>query len=330
MSKNTTSFISIITPLHNQAHLLEAYLQEVYPVMTEHYLHYEIILVDDGSTDDTRRKADAILQQYHCIRYIRLSRSFNMETAISAGLDVAIGDMVLIMRPLVDPAALIPAFINQVRKTGGVVFGLQTNQGTEGMRYRWGKKLFHRLSAHMFDFPPPPANATIYTALSRQALNAILAIKDKARYVRVFSALIGFPHDFIEYSSQHPEAAQPQKGLLSSVRSGIDILVMNSTRPLRYASYIGLVASLLNVLYIIYVFIVNLFKRNVAEGWTTLSLQNSLMFLFLFIILSVLIEYIDRMLTETKGRPSYYIAEERTSSVMILDSHRRNIVIESE
>ena len=117
------------------------------------------------------------------------------------------------------------------------------------------------------------------------------------------------------------------------MKDGIDralrLIVTNSTKPLRLVAVMGVIASLLNVLYIVYVFVIALFKKNVAEGWITTSLTHSFMFLFLFVILSVLAEYIAQVLIETRDRPQYFIAEERNSSVMLLDEDRRNVVSES-
>jgi polyisoprenyl-phosphate glycosyltransferase len=329
MIKNTSTFISIVAPIHNQGIVIGHFLEEINSIMTTHYLNYEVILIDDGSSDNTALQVREQLQKYKCIRYIRLSRSFGLETAISAGLDTAIGDVIVILRPKVDPAALIPEFVMQTCKTNGVVFGIYNEPEKVSLLYLWSKILFFKLCSKLLPFPLPPMNATIYTAISRQALNAILEIKDKSRYLRIFSALIGYPHEFIFYTSESPQD-NSSKGLFQSTRSAIDILVMNSTLPLRYASYLGLLASIFNMFYIIYIFIVNIVIQNVAEGWTTLSLQNSIMFFFLFIIISVLMEYVDRILNETKNRPSYYVAEESYSSVMIIDENYRNIVFSSE
>jgi hypothetical protein len=117
--------------------------------------------------------------------------------------------------------------------------------------------------------------------------------------------------------------------VLEGISRGLSLIVTNSTQPLRLVTYLGLVASLFNVVYIGYVFMIWTFKPDPAEGWITTSLQNSTMFLLLFIILTVLSEYVGRLFAEMLDRPTYIVAEERTSSRMISDQGRRNVVEQS-
>ena len=120
-----------------------------------------------------------------------------------------------------------------------------------------------------------------------------------------------------------------RKSVGEGVERGVSLIVTNSTRPLRYVALLGLLASLLNALYLVYVLVIALFKAHVAEGWITQSASVSGMFLFLFLILSVLAEYVGRLLEESRDRPLYFVAEERQSSVLIADATRRNVVNES-
>ena len=102
--------------------------------------------------------------------------------------------------------------------------------------------------------------------------------------------------------------------------------VVNSTHPLRVVSILGLILSAVNTLYILYVVLVRLLDENVVPGWATLSLQVSVMLLFVFLILSMLCEYVGRLLGEARDRPLYYVLEERNSSVMIANEERKNVV----
>ncbi|MFN6943712.1 MAG: glycosyltransferase [Cytophagaceae bacterium] len=328
MAKKSNHYISVVVPLYNDSDIIEDYIQEVNKIIQDNYIHYEIILVDNGSTDNTRIVINSLLKTYPCIKYTRLSRYFGTEIAISAGLDGAIGDFIIINRPDSDPVELIPVFVDKLINSNGIVFGLEQNKVADTFFYKLGRKFFYKTTSWFFNFDLPPANTTLFCGLSRQALNAILSIKDKTKYLRIFGAFIGFNMDLVPYCGINRRKLQREKGFWESVRNAVDIYVMNTSKPLRYASYLGLFASVINLLYIGYIFIINLIKNNVAEGWTTLSLQNSVMFFILFIILSVISEYMDRVLMETKERPSYYIAEEKTSSVMVLEEQRRNIISE--
>ena len=107
-----------------------------------------------------------------------------------------------------------------------------------------------------------------------------------------------------------------------------DMIVTSSRHPLRFASWLGVVASIVNILYAAYVIGIYFFKDSVAEGWTTLSMQNALMFFFVFMIMTVTSEYIGHILVETIDRPLYYVLEERTSSVLISNEERKNVISE--
>jgi hypothetical protein len=109
----------------------------------------------------------------------------------------------------------------------------------------------------------------------------------------------------------------------------VGIVVSNSTHPLRVVTWLGLVASGLNMIYMLYVVAIYLFKHSVAEGWATLSLQISGMFFCLFLFMSVLCEYIGRIVSEVRTRPLYHMLEERNSSVVIAHEERRNVASES-
>jgi len=109
----------------------------------------------------------------------------------------------------------------------------------------------------------------------------------------------------------------------------VDIVVSNSTRPLRYLSWLGVIVAGLNVLYIGYIALIYLFKSDVAEGWVTQSMQSAVMFFFLFLTLAVLGEYVGQLLDEVRARPLYVARQERVSSVLIADGERVNVVGES-
>ena len=182
--------------------------------------------------------------------------------------------------------------------------------------------------ARLLDLPIAP-HSTQLRALTRQAVNAIVEIKDRHRYLRALTPYIGYETRTVAYQPISRSGRPPRESLVDAADAAIALIVGNSTRPLRIVSWLALLAAFLNVLYIGYVFAVRIFKTRVAEGWMTLSLQNAGMFLLLFLILAVVTEYIGRILDETRERPLYYIAEEANSSVMVPSAERRNVVRES-
>jgi glycosyltransferase involved in cell wall biosynthesis len=320
--------VSIVVPLRDDADILRGFAEELVGVVRGRWQNYEIVFVDDGSRDGTTSIVEELLRRHECLRWLRLSRPFGVEIAISAGLDTVIGDVVVVLQPEIDPPGMVPAFVDEARRTNGIVFGVRNTARRESATYALGRRLFNATLRRLLRVDMPD-RATLFLAMTRQAMNAVGQIKDKARAVRLFGNYVGFPHAFLDYEPIERRAEPRRQGLREGIERGVGLIVTNSTQPLRLMSVVGVVLSALNVLYVLYIVSIYLFKTRVAEGWTTLSLQHAVMFAFLFAILAVLCEYVGRLLTETRDRPLYFVAEERSSSVMIRDEDRRNVVAES-
>ena len=321
-------FVSVVVPLADDADLLEPFVVELLGVLRAGWQNYEVVLVDAGSRDGTREVVGRLLRSHECLRYLRLSKRMGNEVAMLAGLDGVIGDVVVVLQPESDPPALLPRFVEAARSSGGVAFGVRTTPSDQGWAYRVLRRRFTRLAARMLDLELSE-DATLYMAFTRQALNAVGQIKDKSRALRIFGAVVGFPSQPIAYAPVQRRTPVRSKSVAEGLERGVSLIVTNSTKPLRYVALLGLVASLLNALYLVYVLAIALFKPHVAEGWITQSASISGMFLFLFLILSVLAEYVGRLLEESRDRPLYFVAEEGQSSVLIADATRRNVVNES-
>ena len=321
-------FVSVVAPLGSDSAIVEAFVAEVMGVLRDNYANYELVLVDDGSGDDTALKVAALLNAYECIRLIRLSRRFSLEVAIAAGLDSAIGDYVVVMLPNSDPPRLIPDMIRDSRSRHGIVFGVRADRSDQppltraaiGLFY-WCAKRFLKLAI--------PENATYFLVMNRQAVNAITRIKDKHRHLRVLSAYVGYDSKSFVYQPINRHGGSSRRSFFEVVNVAIDIIVANSIHPLRLVSWLGLFAGTVNAAYVCYILGIYLFKPDVAPGWTTLSLQTAGMFFLVFLVLTILSEYVGHILDELRDRPLYYILEEKNSSVLIPDQERRNVVRDS-
>ncbi|EPX60395.1 Glycosyltransferase [Cystobacter fuscus DSM 2262] len=322
-------FVSVVVPLHDCGPIVPEFIAEVMAVLQGHYTNYELVLVDDGSKDDTARRVAQELSQYPCVRYIRLSRRFGAEIAIASGLDTVIGDFTVVMMPECDPPGLIPAMVAQARAGASVVFGVRKDRSGEPFWMRIGASLFYGAGKHLFQGGLEP-NSTQFRVLNRQAVNAVIRIKEKYRYLRLQSFYVGFSSQSFPYELVWRKGlGRKGRGFWESVELAIAMVVSYSTHPLRWISWLGLGASGLNLLYMGYVLGTYLLRDRVAEGWTTMSLQSSGMFFLLFLCLSVLCEYVGRILEESRERPLYHVLEERNSNVLVADERRTNIVKES-
>lgn len=321
-------FVSVVVPLHDDADILSGFVSDLSRVMREHWVNYEIVLVDDGSRDATKTVTTELLRKYENLRYLRLSRRTGPEVAILAGTDGVIGDVIVVLEPESDPPELVPEFVAAVRAGGGIVFGVRNRALDHGALYLTCRRVFARMMTRVFEFDQHD-EASLFMAFSRQALNAITQIKDKSRALRIFGVVVGFPRQKMTYEPKPRRNPVRAKSVIEGLDRGVSLIVNNSTRPLRYVALLGVVASGLNLLYLGYVMLIFLFKDRPAEGWVTTSVAIAGMFFVVFLILSVFAEYLGRLLEESRDRPLYFVAEERNSSVVVEDANRINVVNES-
>jgi glycosyltransferase involved in cell wall biosynthesis len=321
----TDTMVSVVAVTQNDGPVLRAFVAEVSDVLRAHWVNYEIVLVDDGSVDETLLETAHLLARYPCLRLVRLSRRFGREAAVTAGLDTAIGDFVVVIRPQFDPPAEIPAMVRAVELgEHEVVLGTSRQESRRGLLSLAGRHAFFWVMRRVLP-NAPPANATGFCVLSRTAVNAITKVKSRYRHLGFLSCAVGSaatPHEYRQIDRSRKARAQP---LREAVDEGIALLVGNSFVPLRLVSYLGAFAGAVNLLYVGYVLLVNLFKNQVAEGWTTLSLQMSCMFFFVFLNLVIISEYIAHIMQESQDRPLYHVLEERSSTVRFAEPERKNV-----
>ena len=321
-------FVSVIAVLMDDAQLVEAFVGDVALVLKSRYENYEIILIDNDSEEDTPAVMRGLLSREDCIRYVKLSSRYSMEAALSAGLEIAIGDVVVTMEPECDPAALLPTFVDKTIATGGVVYGIRVNHDAAmAVSYRLGKKIFHVLCKVLFEFSPP-RSAGFYMGLSRAAVNAIVQIKGKAKFLRVFGRRIGYRTDSVSYAIV-PRRRLRRRSLARSVDYGLAVIFTNSTRPLRLISLLGVAAAAMNALWFAYLLAAALVRRTAPGPVALLALQIAASGVFLFVIIVFLCEHYIRSVENVTDGPTYYIDHELTSSVMVAGEEQRRNVYEA-
>ncbi len=315
MSLNDDSLVSVLTVLDNDCEIIEDYVLETSEVLASNYKYYELLLVDNGSSDFTDRRVQSLQQNTPNLRLIRLSRRHDIETALAAALENCLGDYVIVMDVSSDPPALIPTLIENSLLGNDVVIAVRENREDQSWLRRWSAIIFYKVASQLLGYSLQP-NATHFRAFSRQVVNSLSRIGNKSRYLKYLNALVGYKQMYLPYQRIHRTQNQKKEaGIFRLAMSGINIIISNSPAPLRLATLLGVIASTLCLLYFGYILIVTLVKRQITEGWITTNLMISTMFFLLFLILSILSEYIARILDESKDRPLYFIEYESQSSV---------------
>jgi dolichol-phosphate mannosyltransferase len=319
------TFLSVVVPLCNDEAIVETFLDDLAKSLRGEFRQYEVILVDDWSSDGTVEAVAKAIRKHAGIRLIRLSRRHGTDVAITAGLEASIGDHVVAMRADRDPPTGLRELIAKLEadKDVNIVVGVPLNPESEGWAFRALRSLFARLS-HTMTGVRLPHEPTSFIALTRKAVDSITRVKQKQRYLPWMCGSAGFKqarHAY-EIEARGPGHRRP---LAEALGLGWSTLATSTTAPLRIVSLAGLAAAALNLVYVGYVFAVNLFKSHVAEGWTTLSLQSSSMFFMVFVIQAVTSEYLCRILDESKARPLYHVLDELGGNVAVHDPNLRNV-----
>jgi glycosyltransferase involved in cell wall biosynthesis len=322
-------FVSVVLPVRNMGRQAAGALATVAECMKTHFSFFEIIVVDEASSDATVAEMTTVLERYEGIRIIELSRRCGVDIAISAGFEGAVGECVAVLDLVSDPVERLPELVMQCLSSGAVLYGTTKRRNSNPFRALFSA-LFHWYCGRVLGIDIQ-RNAGIFRVYNRAATNAYINTADRTRDARLVTASLGFelrPFDSHEMGGRKASWRQ-RRSFLEDVNSFFEILVFTSRHPLRWASFLGLVAAAANLVYVCYVIGVIALKDQIAEGWVTLSLQNAFMFLLLSLALALLCECVGKILAESQKHPLYTVLRERNSSVLVDASRRRNIVSES-
>ncbi|MCH2231487.1 MAG: glycosyltransferase family 2 protein [Crocinitomicaceae bacterium] len=305
--------LSIVVPFFNEEENVSEVYAELNSVLNELDLDYEIIFVNDGSTDNTDAEIKSICNTNASTLGLSLSRNYGHQIALIAGLEHAKGDLVLSMDgDLQHPASLIQSLIDKAKSGFDVVNTIRIDE--EGIKA--GKKLsskwFYTILNSVSDVPVRKSSSD-FRLMNRKSLDAFLKMKEKDRFNRGLVSWMGFRQAFIEFEARPRQNGQskftPRK-MWSFAGDGIFAF---SSKPLRVSFYLGVVVSFLSLIYIAYS-VSQYFLGNTVPGWT--SLLVTVLFLGGIQLLSIGImgEYIRRIFNEVKGRPLYFVQEYHSKS----------------
>ena len=318
--------VSVVIVVRNAAAFLPACMQKLSEVMAANFKDYEIIVVDDGSKDDTAKLIGAAQKQYNNIQLYALSPRVGLAIASVAGLDNAIGDYVIMLDPERDPVEKITEMVAKAVEGNEIVYGVDAKRAGASKFYDKAALTFYKLFSSLTGFEIP-REVSSFRLLSRSVVNYITAINDRHHLLSVLPAITGHRFATVDYTSTAAgESLKP--GFFTKVLEGVGVLFACSVKPLRFATYTAVAAGFLNLLYAVYVVVIALIKADVAQGWVSLSLQNSGMFFLISVVLTIISEYLYGIMERTQNRPLYNIARE-SSSLVFKRKEELNVVDKS-
>jgi glycosyltransferase involved in cell wall biosynthesis len=301
--------LSIVTPVHNEQQSLEELFRRLQEVLDELGEPAEVIVVDDGSRDSSYSLAVAMNETDPRFKAVQLSRNFGHQVAITAGLDLALGDAVVIMdSDLQHPPELIPALVAQWRKGFDIVYAVREDRRRESWGKRTSARMYYRLLRRLVEVDMPP-NAGDFRLVDRRALNAFRSLRESNRYVRGMFSWIGYRQTGIPYRGVDRVGGTTKYTFSRMVKLAADGILSFSTAPLRLVLHVGLFVSLCALGIFMYAVIAKIAGSASLPGWASLLGVTAFLGGIQLLTLGMLGLYVGRIYEEVKQRPLYLVRE---------------------
>jgi polyisoprenyl-phosphate glycosyltransferase len=302
--------LSLVIPCFNEEEALRETIKRIAAVLEQSHTTFEIIYVDDGSTDSTPHVLRELQAEDKRVRVIRFSRNFGHQVAITAGIEHAGGLAVVILdADLQDPPEVIPKFLAKWLDGYDVVYGVRSERDGETPFKRWTAKLFYRLMGHLSDVSIP-VDTGDFRLMDRRVVNAMLSMPERDRFVRGMVSWLGFSQIGVPYHRQARVAGVTKFPIFKMIRFALDAIFSFSTLPLRLATWVGLAASGLSILGILVVLLDKyLAVPGMVKGWSSTVIAVLFIGGVQLICIGIIGEYVGRIYGESKRRPLYVVRE---------------------
>lgn len=301
-------FISAVVPCYNEEESLPILHERLTKVLSKCSDRYEIILANDGSRDGTLRLIRELVLRDPHVRGVDLSRNFGHQVCLTAGLDHARGEAILMLdADLQDPPELLPRMIAKWRQGADVVYAVRRKRKGESLFKRATAAAFYRL-LKFFTKIEIPIDTGDFRLIDRRALDSVLALRESNRFLRGLFSWVGFHQEPVHYVRQKRYAGTTKYPLHKMIRFAMDGLTTFSSAPLRLAMWIGLGSAGIAFLYSLRVLYSGVWGGGVP-GWASTTISVLFLGGVQLFTIGLLGEYIGRIFDEVKRRPLYLVRE---------------------
>ncbi|QNU65860.1 glycosyltransferase family 2 protein [Ruminiclostridium herbifermentans] len=301
--------LSIIVPVYNEQEVIDETFRRLSEVFKDYFMKVEYIFINDGSKDNTYFKLGQIAKNNPEVRIINFARNFGHQIAITAGMDYAKGDAVVIIdADLQDPPEVILQMVEKWQEGYEVVYGKRLQREGETFFKKFTAKMFYRFLDRMTDVKLP-VDVGDFRLIDRKVCDAMKGLPERSRYVRGLVSWVGFKQTSVEYKREKRFAGETKYPLKKMIKLAGDGIFSFSYKPLKLATFTGMIISAFSFIYLIVVLVQKFIKNDVASGWAS-SMAVSLFFNgVMLIVLGIMGEYVGRIYEEVKARPLYIIGE---------------------
>lgn len=313
MAVTANPTFSVVVPLYNEAANVAPLLERIEALATsEPGTAYEIVLVNDGSTDGTLEAIRLEMQRRRGIVLVNLSRNFGHQLAATAGIEIASGDAVILMDgDLQDPPELIAAFLQKWREGYDVVYAVRRSRKGESRFKLWTARAFYRVIKRLTKVAIP-LDTGDFRLMSRRTVEAVRRLPERHRFLRGMVSWVGYNQIALEYDRDVRYSGTTKYSLGKMMRFAVDGITSFSDVPLRFASYLGFVVSAIAFLYAIIIVVDKTFRLHIVAytpGWASTIVAVTFLGGVQLMSLGILGEYLGRVYDEVKGRPLYLISD---------------------
>lgn len=300
--------ISIIVPCYNEEEVIDTCHTAITSITDTLSFDFEFVYINDGSRDQTRRLLDEIHKKDKRAKILHLSRNFGKEAAMSAGLDYAKGDAVIILdADLQDPPALIPDMIKLWKEhSADVVYGQRLRRQGETWLKRKTAHAFYKV-INFISAVDIPVNTGDFRLMNRRSLDALLKLRENHRFMKGLFAWIGFKQIALTYNREPRVAGTTKWNYIKLWNLALEGITGFSITPLRMASMFGFLISIFAFCYGLFIILYTLFSTGDLPGYPSLMVMITFLSGIQLLTIGILGEYIGRIFGETKKRPLYFI-----------------------
>lgn len=312
LSKNPD--LTVIVPVYNEQEVLDIFhhaLEDVIATMETESV--EVIYINDGSKDESWQVMQALTSEHADVRCVNLSRNFGKEAAMTAGLDVSLGEAVIFLdADLQDPPELIPQMLSVWRQGFDVVNMKRKERQGESKFKVFSAHCYYRLLEAMSD-SPIEKDVGDFRLLSRRVVAEIKNLPERNRYMKGIMSWPGFRTTTLYFDRPERAAGETKWSFIQLVRLGLAGITSFSVKPLKLATWVGALVSGAAFIYGAWVMLKTLLIGEVVAGYPSLMLVQLFLGGVQLLAIGILGEYVGRIFTETKGRPIYIIMDEQSS-----------------
>jgi dolichol-phosphate mannosyltransferase len=302
--------LSVVVPMFNEESVLPLFARRLRGVLDEHGEPYEVVAVDDGSSDATPAVLAGQRRGWPQLRVVRLRRNSGHQAALTAGLFRARGDYVAsIDADLQDPPETIVEMLRLARSEGlDIVYGVRSDRSSDSPFKRWTAGLYYRLVRRLVG-NGIPAQAGDFRLLSRATVEALRELPERRPVLRLVVPWLGFPSGEVGYVREERAAGRTKYSLSRMARLAVDSITSFSAAPLRVATWLGAGGVALCGVLLVSAFVAYLVDYTVA-GWASLYVAVLFLGAVQLLCLGLLGEYIGRIYVAVQGRPSYFVGSD--------------------